>query len=41
VAQVALVLSLVSLIAYGSIDVQPRHNGGSWYGYLLGTIGAL
>jgi hypothetical protein len=23
------------------IDVQPRHNGGSWYGYTLGTIGAL
>ena len=23
------------------IDVRPRHNGGSWYGYLLGTIGAL
>jgi hypothetical protein len=39
--KVALVLSLVSLIAYGAIDVQPRHNGGSWYGYLLGTIGAL
>jgi hypothetical protein len=39
--KVALVLSLVSLIAYGSIDVQPRHNGGSWYGYLLGTVGAL
>ncbi|HEX8442992.1 MAG TPA: hypothetical protein VF631_05025 [Allosphingosinicella sp.] len=39
--KIALVLSLVSLIAYGAIDVQPRHNGGSWYGYLLGTIGAL
>ncbi len=23
------------------IDVQPRPNGGSWYGYTLGTIGVL
>ena len=23
------------------MDVQPRHNGGSWLGYLLGTIGLL
>lgn len=22
-------------------DIEPRPNGGSWYGYLLGTIGAL
>jgi hypothetical protein len=22
------------------VDVTPRHNGGSWYGYTLGTIGA-
>ena len=33
-------LSLVSILAYALIDVEPRHNGGSWYGYLLGTIGA-
>jgi hypothetical protein len=33
-------LSLISIIAYILIDVEPRHNGGSWYGYLLGTIGA-
>ncbi|HEX8216830.1 MAG TPA: hypothetical protein VF577_05130 [Allosphingosinicella sp.] len=39
--KVALLLSLAALLGYGSIDVQPRHNGGSWYGYLLGTIGAL
>jgi hypothetical protein len=32
---------LIALLAYGWIDVQPRHNGGSWYGYILGTIGAL
>lgn len=34
-------LSLLTLIGYALIDVQPRHNGGSWYGYTLGTIGAL
>jgi hypothetical protein len=39
--KIALVLSFVSVLGYGLIDVQPRHNGGSWYGYTLGTIGAL
>jgi hypothetical protein len=39
--KVALVLSLLALIGYSIIDVYPRHNGGSWYGYTLGTIGAL
>jgi hypothetical protein len=38
--KVALALSIISLIGYAFIDVQPRHNGGSWYGYVLGTIGA-
>ena len=33
-------ISLAILLGYALIDVQPRHNGGSWYGYLLGTIGA-
>jgi hypothetical protein len=33
-------LSIVAILAYLLIDVQPRHSGGSWYGYLLGTIGA-
>ena len=33
-------ISLISLLVYLLIDVQPRHNGGSWYGYTLGTIGA-
>jgi hypothetical protein len=37
--KVAIILSLVSLLAYGLIDVEPRHNGGSWLGYTLGTIG--
>ena len=39
--KVALLLSLVAAAAYLATDVQPRHNGGSWYGYTLGTIGAL
>lgn len=34
-------ISLVALVSYLMIDVQPRHNGGSWYGYTLGTIGVL
>jgi hypothetical protein len=38
--KIALVLSLVSLAGYALIDVQPRPNGGSWYGYGLGTVGA-
>ena len=39
--KVALLVSLAALLGYAMIDVQPRHNGGSWYGYTLGTIGAL
>lgn len=38
--KVALVLSLVAALAYLWIDVEPRHNGGTWYGYTLGTLGA-
>ncbi len=32
-------LSLLVVVSYLLIDVTPRHNGGSWYGYALGTIG--
>ena len=39
--KIAVVLSLLSLAGYALIDVQPRHNGGSWYGYTLGTIGVV
>lgn len=39
--KIALAISLVAIVAYLFIDVRPRHNGGSWYGYTLGTIGAL
>ncbi|WP_341712260.1 hypothetical protein [Erythrobacter sp.] len=32
-------LALFVLLTYLLIDVEPRHNGGSWYGYTLGTLG--
>lgn len=38
--KIATVLSITCLVSYFLVDVQPRHNGGSWYGYTLGTIGA-
>lgn len=37
--KVALAISLVTILSYTLIDIRPRHNGGSWYGYTLGTIG--
>lgn len=39
--KVALAVSFLALLGYLLIDVQPRPNGGSWYGYTLGTIGVL
>jgi hypothetical protein len=36
----ALGISLFTWLIYLVVDVQPRHNGGSWLGYTLGTIGA-
>lgn len=36
---IALALSILSVIGYALIDQEPRPNGGSWYGYTLGTIG--
>ena len=39
--KIAVVSSAIALIGYIAADVQPRANGGSWYGYLLGTVGAL
>ncbi|MHA6334032.1 hypothetical protein ACXYL9_10155 [Qipengyuania sp. CAU 1752] len=38
-AKIAGALSFVLFLGYLLIDQQPRPNGGSWYGYLLGTIG--
>ena len=36
-----LALCVAAFATYFLIDVDPRHNGGSWYGYTLGTIGLL
>lgn len=38
---VALILCLLSIVGYAFIEQEPRPNGGSWYGYTLGTIGLL
>jgi hypothetical protein len=37
--KIATVLMVLTIAVYALIDVEPRHNGGSWYGYLLGTAG--
>lgn len=37
--KIALALSIVAGIGYAFADVTPRPNGGTWYGYTLGTIG--
>jgi hypothetical protein len=37
--KIGVVISVIALLGYILIDVEPRHNGGSWYGYLLGTVG--
>jgi hypothetical protein len=39
--KVSLALSLVAVVGYVLADVEPRPNGGTWYGYMLGTIGVL
>ncbi len=36
---IALGLSIMATAGYLMIDQQPRPNGGTWYGYTLGTIG--
>ena len=38
--KIALAVSAVAILIYAFNDVQPRPNGGSIYGYTLGTIGA-
>jgi hypothetical protein len=37
---IASAICVAVIAAYLLIDVHPRPRGGSWYGYLLGTIGA-
>ncbi|WP_375291269.1 hypothetical protein [Qipengyuania sp.] len=39
--KIALFAALFAILSYLIVDVEPRHNGGSWYGYTLGTIGVL
>ena len=38
---IALLLCIATGLGYAFIDQEPRPNGGSWYGYTLGTIGLL
>jgi hypothetical protein len=38
--KIATVLCLVAIVGYFAADVEPRPNGGTWYGYTMGTIGA-
>ena len=40
-AKIAGTVSLIVLLVYVLHDPHPRANGGTWYGYTLGTIGAL
>jgi hypothetical protein len=40
-AKISGAICLLIVISYALVDVTPRHNGGSWYGYMLGTIGVL
>lgn len=37
--KLALGISVTLIIAYLLIDIEPRHNGGTWLGYTLGTVG--
>lgn len=39
--KVATAICLIAVVGYFLADVKPHPNGGSWYGYTLGTIGAL
>ena len=39
-AKIALTVCAVAILAYALVDQTPRPNGGTWLGYLLGTIGA-
>ena len=39
--KVSLIVCALSLIGYFSTDFDPVRNGGTWYGYTLGVIGAL
>jgi hypothetical protein len=38
--KIAVTVCVVALVGYIAADIKPRPDGGSWYGYTLGTIGA-
>ncbi len=38
--KIAGIVSFTLALIYILTDPEPRHNGGTWYGYTLGTIGA-
>ncbi|WP_022683907.1 hypothetical protein [Sphingobium bisphenolivorans] len=39
--KIATLLCFLAIASYLMVDITPRHNGGSWYGYTMGTIGVL
>jgi hypothetical protein len=39
--KIALVISFIVILVYGIHNPQPRPSGDTWYGYFLGTVGAL
>ncbi|MXO91853.1 hypothetical protein [Pontixanthobacter aquaemixtae] len=39
--KISVALCLIVITSYFLVDVEPRHNGGTWYGYTLGTIGVI
>ena len=39
--KIAGLISVLAIAIYLMVDVTPRHNGGSWYGYILGSIGVI
>lgn len=39
--KIALFVSFIAIVGYLAADGRPRPNGGTWYGYTLGTISAL
>lgn len=40
-AKIALAVVALAITAYALVDQTPRPNGGTWLGYLLGTVGVL
>jgi hypothetical protein len=39
--KIASGFSALTILIYALVDVEPRPSGNSWYGYTLGTIGAI